>query len=329
MTTQPASPADDRQRPEADAAAEPTSGTVDPMAGGRWQPVTFEELLRRDRELIRQAHGSTETETETADAGKPSDIRLERRQELEQHLRASPTDLDSYLELAAIYRAEDRPIEARRVLQQAIQIFPDDQTLLWEFEEATLARSLQQLREVTELARRLETLETERELKRCQNDWACRRMDVCNARLKRDPSLIHLRVALAEAMFDAELYEPAIDEVEAVLKEDELAPQAHLIRARCQLALGQDVQALSSLRAVSMRRAVVAPPRIRVAALRLLCHTAERLGVEATLKIYRQALLDAEKQLAAQHPRATQTSNAAAPGGHGAHGGHGHHGGHR
>ena len=126
---------------------------------------------------------------------------MERRQELEQRLKASPTDRDAYLELAAIYRSEDRPQDAKRTLQQAIQIFPDDEKLLWELEEATLARSLQQFREVSDLASRLKTSEADRELKRSRHDWACRRIDVCRARLKRDPSKRQLRVVLGEAMY--------------------------------------------------------------------------------------------------------------------------------
>jgi tetratricopeptide (TPR) repeat protein len=237
----------------------------------------------------------------------PKVLRLERRQELEHHLKGSPTDLESYMELGRIYRAEGRPADARRVFQQALQIFPDESQLLWEHEEAILARSLQQLREVTDVARRIDTAETDRELKRCQNDWACRRMDVCRARLKRDPSLHHLRVVLAEAMHDAGLHEGAMEELRPVLEHDEFSPTAHLIQGKCLLEMGKDVEAMASLRAAALRRSVVAPPRVRVAALRLLCDTAERLGVTLTLAQYRQHLHKAEQDLAelsarGQHP---------------------------
>lgn len=303
MPTAPIPSADDHQDPgpaadrESDAIvdspgpleSEPGAdrGGLNPLEGGRWRPVRPEELLRR----------GPVAEPEPSEPTDESPVRLERRQELEQHLRASPTDLDAYTELAAIYRSEDRPLEARRTLQQAMQIFPEDEGLLWEFEEATLARSLQQLREVTELAKKLDTLETERELKRSQNDWACRRMDVCRARLQRDPSLVQLKVALAEAMYDSGLYEPAIEELNDVLGNDQLSPQAYLIRGRCLLALGKDPDAMAALRAASMRRSVVGPLKTRIIALRLLCDTAERLGVELTLRKYRQILAAAEKEL--------------------------------
>ena len=266
-----------------------TRSKLNPMEGGRWRAVRPEELSHEDIKV------------DASPKNKVPKVRLERRQELEQHLLTSPTDLDSYMELAAIYRADDKPIEARRVLQHALQIFPEETSVRWEFEEATLARSLQQLKEVTELAKKLDTLETERELKRSQDDWACRRMDVCRARLKRDPSLIHLRVVLAEAMHDAGLHEPAIDELDVVLDDDDLSPHAHLVRGRCMLAIGKDVEAMTELRAASMRRSVVGPLKTRVQALRLLCETADRLGLELTLATYRQHLANAEKELATQN----------------------------
>ena len=286
------SSADETPNPVAAPLDDPNAqgSGVSPLEGGRWRPVKPEELLRRD--VRRTAHTSGEAE-------EPK-VRLERRQELEQHIKASPTDLDAYMELAAIYRADERPVDARRVLNQARQIFPEDMDLLWEYEEAVLARSRQQLKEVSELARRLDTLETHKELRRSQDDWACRRMDVCRARLKRDPSLVHLHVVLAEAMHDAGLHEPAIEELANVLDHDEFAPQAHLIRGKCLLSVSKDVEAMAELRAASMRRSVVGPLKTRVVALRLLCETAERLGIELTLKTYREHLVRAEKELSEQ-----------------------------
>ncbi len=156
------------------------------------------------------------------------------------------------------------------------------------------------LREVSELSARLDTIETERELKRSKNDWACRRMDVCRARLARDSSQHHLRVTLAEAMTDAGMFEGAIDELDPVLDNDDLSAAAFLIRGRCLLAMGKDVEAMAAFRASALRRAVVAPLKTRVIALRLLCETAERLGVTLTLANYRKHLQQAEQETAQQ-----------------------------
>lgn len=276
-----------------------SNSDLNPMEGGLWRPVRPDELLRKS------VPPPTTLDTEPTPEPKAPKVRLERRQELEHHLKQSPTDLDAFMELGRIYRADNRPMEARRVFQQAIQIFPEEQELLWEYEEAILARSLQQLREVTDLAQRLDTLETERELKRCQDDWACRRIDICRARLNRDPSMVHLRVALAEAMYDAGMYEGATDELEPILENEELSAPAHLIRGRCLLAMSKDVEAMASLRAASLRRSIVPPIKTRVLALRLLCETAERMGVTLTLGIYREHLQLAEQELAKQVPLGT------------------------
>jgi tetratricopeptide (TPR) repeat protein len=102
---------------------------------------------------------------------------------------------------------------------------------------------------------------------------------------------------MGEAMLDAEMYEEALDELREAVMDDEFAPQAFLIRGRCLLALGKDLEAMATLRAASMRRAVPAPLRIKIAGLKLLCDTAERMGVHLTLERYRQQLQQAEQEL--------------------------------
>ena len=277
------------------------STELSPLEGGRWRPVRPEELLRKNSH---EEKAELESSSEPP-SGPPPKVRLERRQELEHHLKSSPTDLNAFMELGRIYRSENRPVDARRVFQQALQIFPEEKELLWEYEEAVLARSLQQLREVSELSARLDTIETERELKRSKNDWACRRMDVCRARLARDPSQHHLRVTLAEAMTDAGMFEGAIDELDPVLDNDDLSATAFLIRGRCLLAMGKDIEAMAAFRTSALRRAVVAPLKTRVIALRLLCETAERLGVTLTLANYRKHLQQAEQETAQPTPLKT------------------------
>ncbi|MGB0758757.1 MAG: tetratricopeptide repeat protein [Rubripirellula sp.] len=263
--------------------------------GGRWKQVRFEELSTVPMDDVRAEEPKTTVKSTSVPHPK---VRLERRQQLEHHLKSSPTDLDGFMELGRIYRADDRPLEAKRIFEQARQIFPEDQELLWEYEEAVLARSLQQYREVSDLAVRLDTLETERELKRSQHDWARRRIEVCRARLTRNPSLHQLKVAMAEAMYDAEMYEDAIATLEPVLDQDTLSPRAYLIKGRCLLASGNHLQAMVALRAVALRRAVVAPLKTRIVALKLLCETAEKVGVTLTLAKYQQHLSQAEGELA-------------------------------
>ncbi|TWT76514.1 Tetratricopeptide repeat protein [Planctomycetes bacterium CA13] len=259
-----------------------------PMDGGRWRPVRPDELLRKNPQIEKD---------QVAPEGK---VQRHRRQELEHHIRSSPTDIEAYRELAEIYREEERPQEAARVLKDAVELFPNESVLLWELEEAKLARSLQQYREFRDLASRLKTSEVERELKRSQDDWAFRRIEVCKARLERDPTMLNLNLVLAEAYHDSDQPEKAIEELTDLVKIDEYSPHAYLLMGRCLLELGKDVEAMSALRAAGTRRAVVSPLPIRVAALRLLCDTAEKLGIEMTLSQYSSQLSAAEKELAKQ-----------------------------
>ncbi|MGV3486936.1 MAG: tetratricopeptide repeat protein [Planctomycetaceae bacterium] len=233
-------------------------------------------------------------------------VKLERRQELEQLVREHALDIDLYLELAALHRAEDRPLEARRLLQQALQLSKDDPRVLWEFEEATLARSLQQYREVSDLAARLHTPEVDRELKRSQTDWANRRLEVCRARLARDPSKHSLRLVVAEALYDLGMFKEACEELQPCLEIDTLAPSANLIRGKCLLDMGNDLAALSALRSVALRRAVPAPAKLRVTALRLALEVAQRHHLELSVERYRHALETAEHDLAKDHRPAEQ-----------------------
>jgi len=225
-------------------------------------------------------------------------VPLLRRQQLEQKLREHALDIDLYLELAAIHRSEDRPLEARRLLQQALQLSKDDPRVLWEFEEATLARSLQQFREVSDLASRLNTSEVDREVKRSQTDWANRRLDVCRARLARDPSKHPLRLVVAEALFDLELYGEAIEELQPCFEMDSLSASANMILGKSLVCQGDEIAALSAFRAVGLRRTVTTPPRLRLAAMRQALEIAQRHHLKLSVERYQHAVEIAEAELA-------------------------------
>ncbi|OUT59408.1 hypothetical protein SV7mr_38520 [Stieleria bergensis] len=215
---------------------------------------------------------------------------LQRRQRLERKLSTNPTDLEGFLELAAIYRSEARPLEAKRLLETAQGVFPDNAEVLWELEEAILARSLQQLREVTEVVSRIRSPEALHELQRSQSDWAQRRIEVCQARIKRNPLLHEFRFVMAEAHLDAEQYDQVLETTEPLLKVDSYFPQAKFLRGRCRLAMGDDLAAMRELRAVAFGRQTPAPKALRLATVKLLFETAERLELSASLTHYRELL---------------------------------------
>jgi hypothetical protein len=246
-------------------------------------------------------HASSEPSAAHSDADARAARALPvRRQQLEQKLREHACDLELYLELAAIHRNEDRPLEAKRVLHEAMQVSKDDPRVLWQYEEAVLARSMQQLREVSDLAARLNTPEVQRELQRSQTDWANRRLDVCRARLKRDPDKHALRLVVAEALIDLEMYIEAAEALVPCFEVDSLAPQARLLQGKCQSATGDLLGALAAYRAAALRRTVVAPAKIRVAALGAATEIARQLGLPLSVQRYAHSLHAAEHDLAAE-----------------------------
>jgi cytochrome c-type biogenesis protein CcmH/NrfG len=131
-----------------------TEGTSPPVTtpsqsghgeGGRWKQVRFEELSKTpiglppaeqpDAEQSGAEQSGAEqsgaeqsrTTSKPAEAPHPK-LRLERRQQLEHHLKESPTDLDGFMELGRIYRADNRPLEAKRIFEQARQISPKNRS---------------------------------------------------------------------------------------------------------------------------------------------------------------------------------------------------------
>ncbi|WP_404310861.1 tetratricopeptide repeat protein [Neorhodopirellula lusitana] len=224
-----------------------------------------------------------------------------RRQELEHRLRDLQTDRDAYLELASIYRIENRPLNAAQTLKKAHEVFPNDTSILWEWEEARLARSMQQLGEVREMAAKAKSALADTELERSQTDWATCRISVCQARIARDPEMQHLRLVLGEALYDMERYEEALAELKPLEDVAQHSSTAAFWQGRCHLIMGNDGEAMRYLRNASLRRAVPTHTKVRVAALKLLIDLAERHGLTATLEQYQStlaSLLEAESNAA-------------------------------
>jgi hypothetical protein len=221
-----------------------------------------------------------------------------RRQQLEQLIRENAVEIELYLELAALHRAEERPLEAKRVLKEALQLDKHDLRVLWQYEEAVLARSMQQLREVADLAARLNTPEVQRELERSQTDWANRRLDVCRARIARDPDKHAFRLVIAEALLDLELYKEACEELVPCYEIDTCAAPARLIQGKCLAAMGDLLGALAAFRAGALRRSVHAPAKYRVPSLAAACDIAKQLGLQLSYQRYAHALQIAEQEFA-------------------------------
>ncbi|MEM6978094.1 MAG: hypothetical protein AAF539_00420 [Planctomycetota bacterium] len=231
--------------------------------------------------------GSSSTENAT-DVVDPA--RLARRTKLEQRVKTATTDRDAFLELAGIYREDGLPLHASRILKEAHQLFPDDLDVLWQWEEAQLERSLQQLMVTSKMAAETNSVALDQDVERCRIDWANCRLKICRDRLRRDASRDFLRLVLGEALYDLERFDEAIDELMPLADSPSHSPPAMLMMGRCHMVLSRDAEAMRCFRAASMQRAVVGTPKVRTAALKLLVDLADRHGLSETLQIYRNTL---------------------------------------
>ncbi len=193
----------------------------------------------------------------------------QRQQELELFIRQTPADSAAYLELAKIYRSQERHYDAIRVLEKAVGYLPDDLDIRWELEEAQLARALQRLQTSQEILIQSPSADHEENLERARIDWAVRRAEVCRARLSRTPGDPKLQVLLAESLRDLGSYEESMQFATAASTSLEHAPLAHYVRGQCLLALGRPLDALSAWRSAALRRSVPAPEGVKFAGAKI------------------------------------------------------------
>ena len=209
-----------------------------------------------------------------------------RQQELELLLKQMPANSAAYLELAQIYRDQDRHHEAAHVLQRAICYSPNEPEVRWQLEEAQLAQALQRLRSATEVELMQTNTSNREDVERAKINWANCRRNVCKARLNRDPTQMGLRVVLAESLRDLGDFEEAIRETEIAIRTMDVAPQAFLIRGQCFLAMDRPLEALSAWRSAALRRSVPAPEATKVAALQAAADTSLKHGLYSSAKRY-------------------------------------------
>ncbi|QDV69604.1 Tetratricopeptide repeat protein [Rosistilla carotiformis] len=228
----------------------------------------------------------------TDDSGSTDfDTSVQRRQALEMSIRDAPADVAPYLELARIHRAIDKPAEAQKVLEKAVRVASDDPDVLWELEEAELARSLQRLKELKGLHNQHPTPDVTSDLERAQHEWAIRRAEVCRKRLLRDPSQTNLCIVMAEAMYEMGKFNEAIAALEPALEDPQECSKAFLVRGMCLQAINEPLAALTAFRGAALRRSLQPLPSVKLAALRHAADLASRLGLRATCKRYLRGIL--------------------------------------
>lgn len=239
-------------------------------------------------------------------------VTLQRYQELEQHLRNAPADGDAYLELTRIYMDQSRFFDAKRVLDKAMEHLADDPRIVYEWEEMQVARSRQLFESAEELLKKEKSQANRDNRDRSAIDLANVRIQVCSARMKRDPSQYELVLPLSSSLRQLGRHQEAI---EALTKAKDI-PE---IRARVCLQLGmalmqtdKPLEALAALRQAALYRAPPPADKIRDKALELAAEISEKLGLNAAARRYVQLRLEsnpAATDLIAQRKR---LENAAA-----------------
>src|SRR5690606_37479051 len=123
-------------------------------------------------------------------------------------------------------------------------------------------------------------------------------LDVCRARLAREPDKHQYRLGMAEAFSDLGLHEQACEALTPCFAFDAYVPAARLLQGKCLSALADDLGALAAYRAAALRRTLHVPPKIRVDAMRAASEIAQRLGLTLSQQRYEHALELAEAELA-------------------------------
>lgn len=252
-------------------------------------PRTPDDLLLRQSPVDEAAwlDGPETSSNPNLGPGRKVSVSLERFQELERIIRDSPINVDPYLELSRIYFQNSRWNDAKRILDQAVDRFPEIEDAIYLREEAQLRRSLQLLDEARAAHQAEPTQLTQESLERSHIEFNVLREKVCKSRLARHPQQIELNLPLANSLENLGKSAEAIGCLEKAAVEPAL-------RARAALQLGQLMErarripeALSAYRRAALFR--VPPPsrEIQVKALTAAAHLAQASGmVDSALRYF-------------------------------------------
>ncbi|GIW97586.1 MAG: hypothetical protein KatS3mg111_0919 [Pirellulaceae bacterium] len=250
------------------------------------RPLTPDDLLIRNRPVEDQ-----EWMDEAPPHSSPTaEVQLERFQVLERVIRDQPLTEAPYLELARIYLTQRRWQDAKRVLDQAVKRFPDQEDVLLLHEAAQLNRSLQLLEQAEHDYQRMPTEGTRKQLARCQLELNVLREQICRARLQRHPESFELYLPLADALAHLGKRDEAI----ACLGR---AAQVPTLRCRANLRLGQfweqagqPPQALAAYRRAALTREPPPEAAVRREALTAAANLAEKHGMIDSARRYLREL---------------------------------------
>ncbi|MCA9130111.1 MAG: hypothetical protein KDB22_23650 [Planctomycetales bacterium] len=251
------------------------------------QPLTPRDLLIRTEPADVAAIGGEENAREQFPT-----VTLERFQALEHVIRAVPINAEPYLELARIYHAASRWVDARRILDLAYARFSDNEEVCFLREEVQLARSLQLFGEAKLEYEQEPTAITKASLERCKVELNVLRETVCRARLERHPDQVDLNIPLAIALDNLGNSEEAVEKLKSAAQHPRLRAAASLQMGFVLQRLKRIPEALSAFRRAALFR--VPPPAadIKLQALQAAAELAQKSGMVDSARRYFQMLCD-------------------------------------
>lgn len=257
-------------------------------------PLTPDDLLIRRSPLELEA-GLTEDKS----ASPVRSVPLERFQTLEHTIRENPLTVEPYLELAGYYLNSTRWTDARRVLENACQRFPEEERARFLLEESQLARSLQ-LNSQAQLAHRNEPNQlTQATLDQSQLELNALRERVCRERLTRDPQQLQLHLPLASALQGLGQTSAAIESLQLAMQEPKLRSVAAFQLGQLLEESGRIPEALSAYRRAALYRVPLPPRELKLRALRAAADLSESSRLIDSARRYLALLVELEPDNAA------------------------------
>ena len=222
---------------------------------------------------------------------KQTPIPLERFQHLEQEIRNAPANSQPYIELGQIYLNQERWSDAKRVLENGVQLCPESEPLVLMREELLLHQASQSLQQAkTTLAQEL-TDENKHGLEQAEVNYANERIRVCRDRFARHPEQKEILINWAIGLRQLGRFDEAIELLVKAADDPDLRARASLQLGMCYQTLNRPLDALSAFRKASLYRAPPPEPKIRQRALELALDLAEELSLIDSARFYAQQLL--------------------------------------
>lgn len=255
------------------------------------EPLSPDDLLIRPKPTVDEGWFE-EPKAEATSAP----ISLERFQALERVIRDMPINVDPYLELARIYLGQKRWTDAKRVLDLAVERFPESDEANHLCEDAQLNRSWELRKQAEEAHQAEPTKLTLEALQRSTVEFSVLKEKVCRQRLQRHPEQLELNLPLADALESLGEREKAIDCIQKAVVDPELRAKSSFMLGQLMERSKRIPEALSAYRRAAMFRLPPPPDDIKLSALSSAAALAEKFGLVDSAVRYVSMLCELQPQ---------------------------------